>query len=433
MATPETPLLTLQAWLDFLAVDWQSVNRSPDWFERTPERIRQVADQLDISVPAPHLFTVAGTNGKGSTCTALAELAITQGRSVGVMTSPHLFRFIERICVNGKPVTEEDVVTAFTRIRAAASACGWTDPGPSQFDYTTLAAVWLFKRAQVEVVVLEVGLGGRLDPVNGFEPTVSIITRVALDHAQWLGNDRETIGREKAGIARHGTPCVIGEASPPLSVVEHAAHIDAPLWIRNRDFDDGHVGLPDGFHLELPASRRGSAGLPQDSLLTAAQAWMVAGFPLSQSTLDRVAVAATMSGSLQQVSTLQREFMLDIAHNPDAVRYLGGEVQRILEERGLQRVLGLFSAQSDKDPVGMLDAAKPWIDHLFACEADNTCHSTETIVDLDVSRGGWVEGRYVKVDEAMEALMAMSQPSDLIVVFGSVSLVAQTLNELVQD
>ena len=324
-------------------------------------------------------------------------------------------------------------MTAFEQVRDTASACGWSAPGPSQFDYITLAAVWLFKRAQVEVVILEVGLGGRLDPVNGVEPTVSVITRVALDHAEWLGNDRDTIGREKAGIQRDGVPCVIGEASPPVSVVEHAASVGAPLWIRDRDFGDGHIGLPGESSLMIPASLGDTVGLPYDSLLTAAQAWRVAGFPLSQNTLSQVAASATMLGRLQQISIWQRAFLLDIAHNPDGVRFLGGEVKRLNEAHGRQRVLGLFSAQSDKDAAGMLDAAKRWVDHLFVCEADETCHPVETIVGLDVCRGGWVQGRYVKVDQAMAALMAMSQPSDLIVVFGSVSLVAQTLNELVQD
>ena len=434
MVAPESSDVNLEEWCEVLAADWKSVPRSHEWFERTPARVAQIARQLGISKPAPHVFVIAGTNGKGSTCMAIAEIATALGLSVGVLTSPHLHQFNERIMINGEPASDSDIVVAFEHIRASASVIGLTTASPSQFDYFTLAAAWLFHRERVDVAVMEVGLGGRLDPVNGFEPSVSIITRVALDHAQWLGSDREAIGREKAGIQRPGVPCIVGEPSPPMSVVDYARTLGTPLAIRGQDFDDHCIGLgQDGYPLMLAMSSLEPGGLPRDSLVTAARAWWSRGLSLSQETLDEVSSTVGMAGRCQLIRSHERDIFLDIAHNPDAVTFLGEEVRRWTLEMESTRVLGLFAAQLDKDVERMLIAAKPWVDKIFICTAGETCHSTAFMAGLPVCQGGWVEGRYDKVSTASGALMALSQPNDLIVVFGSVSLVAQILNELVPD
>ncbi|MEM7365872.1 MAG: Mur ligase family protein [Pseudomonadota bacterium] len=431
---PESSDVNLQAWCDALAADWQSVPRSHEWFEGTPARVAQIARQLGVSKPAPHVFAVAGTNGKGSTCMAVAEIATAQGLSVGVLTSPHLHRFNERIRINGELASDADIVSAFEHIRSSADVVGLSTVGPSQFDYFTLAAAWLFHRERVDVAVMEVGLGGRLDPVNGFEPDVSIITRVALDHAQWLGSDREAIGREKAGIQRPGVPCIVGEPSPPKSVVDYARNLGTPLAIRGQEFDDQCIGLGrDGHTLTLPTLSQEPGRLPRDSLITAARAWWARGLSITQETLDEVSSTVGLTGRCQLLRRQDRDIVLDIAHNPDAVTFLGEEVRRWTLEMASSRVLGLFAAQLDKDVDGMLIAAKPWIDKMFICTTGETGHSTAFMAGLPVCQGGWVEGRYDKVSTASGALMAMSQPNDLIVVFGSVSLVAQTLNELVPD
>lgn len=431
MATPEAPLHKLTDWLDFLSTDWQTDKRPESWFDETPGRIARLASELGISRLASHVFIVAGTNGKGTTCTALAEFAALQGRSVGLLTSPHLHSFNERIRVNGEPVNDTELVAAFNRIREVVIATQWAHPGLTQFDYVTLAAAWLFHHAGVDVAIMEVGLGGRLDPVNGFDPTVSIITRVALDHERWLGADRESIGAEKAGIQRPGIPCIVGEKNPPRTVVAGAKEKGTPLTIRGRDFHENRIGPA---ALQLATNNVHTGGLPHDSLITAAQAWLAAGLELTQDDLNHVA-QTTMEGRCQLVRSRHRHFILDIAHNPDAVRYLGEVVRQRQGELGSPRVFGLFAVQVDKDARAMLMEASSWVDQLLICVPDETSRAAEDIERLAVcaERTGWVSGRYAKVAEACQAVLTQSEPDDLIVVFGSVTLVAQTLNELVPD
>ena len=170
------------------------------------DRIRDVAQRLDLLQPAPFIFTVAGTNGKGTTCRALEAVLMAAGFRVGVFSSPHLVRYTERVRVQGEELAESAHTASFAAIEAGRGTTSLT-----YFEFGTLSALMLFKQAALDVVILEVGLGGRLDATNIVDADVAVVTSIALDHTDWLGNDRESIGREKAGIFRQGKPAVVGE------------------------------------------------------------------------------------------------------------------------------------------------------------------------------------------------------------------------------
>ena len=205
------------------------------------ERVATVLDRLALD-RAGTVLHVAGTNGKGSSVAMLESLLRTTGRRVGSYTSPHVARYNERICVDGRPVADAPIVAAFERIEATR-----TDIPLTYFEFGTLAALAVFDALDVDIAILEVGMGGRLDAVNAVEADAALITNVSLDHCEWLGNDVEAIGREKAGIMRPARPVVFGAVEMPQSVAQHAADVGADLRIVNRDFSWG-IGNPSSWH-----------------------------------------------------------------------------------------------------------------------------------------------------------------------------------------
>ncbi len=239
----------LATWLSYLE------NLHGKTIDMGLERVSRVAALLDVAKPAPFVFTVAGTNGKGTTCRTLEAVLMAAGYRVGVYSSPHLVRYTERVRVQGEELAESQHTAAFAEIEAVRGETSLT-----YFEYGTLSALWLFKQAQLDVVILEVGLGGRLDATNLVDCDVAVITSIALDHTDWLGPDRESIGREKAGIFRAGKPAVVGETDMPHTIVQVAQEKGARLLCVNdawryeaeRDgwrFSDGDGELT---HLPLP-------------------------------------------------------------------------------------------------------------------------------------------------------------------------------------
>ena len=216
---------TLQDWLDFCE------RLHPVAIDMGLDRVQQVADRLDLHFACP-VITVAGTNGKGSTCAMLEAILLEAGYRTGVYTSPHLVHFEERCRLSGHSATSEALAEAFAAVDAARGEVSLT-----YFEFSTLAILWLMNRAGLDAVILEVGLGGRLDAVNIIDADCAVITSIDLDHMALLGNDRETIGREKAGIMRAGRPVVVSDPMPPQSVVDHAEVVGADLWRFGRDFN----------------------------------------------------------------------------------------------------------------------------------------------------------------------------------------------------
>ena len=273
-------------------------------------RVSEVAGQMDIVKPAPFVFTVAGTNGKGTTCRTLETILMAAGYKVGVYSSPHLVRYTERVRIQGAELPEAAHTASFAEIEAARG-----DISLTYFEYGTLSALWLFKQAQLDVVILEVGLGGRLDATNIVDADVAVVTSIALDHTDWLGPDRESIGREKAGIFRAGKPAVVGEPDMPLTIAEVASEKGALLQRRGVDWRYEVEGETWSFrdtagalsHLPLPQ-------VPLPNAATAVAALRASGLAVDDAILRAGIRDAMLPGRFQIVSESPR-VIFDVAHN----------------------------------------------------------------------------------------------------------------------
>lgn len=301
--------MTLDQWLARIEA------MHPSDIEMGLERLQPVAHRLAVSEAKAPVITVAGTNGKGSTVALLGALARAAGLSVASYTSPHLHRFNERICINGEPVDDGALVGAFEAVEQAREAVPLT-----YFEFTTLAALWLFRHAALDLVVLEVGLGGRLDAVNLVDPDVALVTSVGLDHLDWLGPDRESIAREKCGIARRGRPLLYGERDRPAAVEACAEAVSARLLCAGRDFGavDGQLCLatPDGpLNLEI-----GPVPLGRDNLASACQALALLECLPEPDRIAQVAAATELPGRAQRRERGGVSWVFDVGHNHEAIR-----------------------------------------------------------------------------------------------------------------
>lgn len=340
--------LTLSDWL--LRIQQQH----PQAIAMGLERARAVAQAMGLGKPAPCVITVGGTNGKGSTVAFLEAIARAAGLRVGAYTSPHLWRFNERIRIDGVDVADASLVAAFERIDAAR-----VDTPITYFEYATLAAFDLFERDGLDLVILEVGLGGRLDATNLIDADVAIITTVDLDHMDYLGPDRESIGAEKAGILRAGRPCVLGERDPPSSVLRRAYALGA-IAIRGHsdyliDRFDGHwLWREPGFQLELPYPAL-AAPAQADNAAAAVAALRASGLPIPAEAWGRGVAGARVPGRLQRVAE-SPELVLDVAHNPQGARQLAAWLAA-----NPKPTVAVFAALADKDIEGIVTALLPHI------------------------------------------------------------------------
>lgn len=326
---------TLADWLQ-----WQE-SLNPRSIELGLNRIRLVARCLELPAGEIHTLTVAGTNGKGSSSTLAASILREAGYSVGLYTSPHLLRYNERIAINGEQVSDGDLCRAFMAIEQARGQTLLT-----YFEFGTLAALWLFREAGVDVQVLEVGLGGRLDAANLVDADVALITNIGLDHTDWLGSDRESIAREKAGIMRTGRTVVCADSDAPQAIAALAQALNAPLLQIGRDFsfsgeaNDWHWNgtghdLP---HLPLPGLR--GVNQLQNAAGTIAA---VRSLPLAvdDDAIRRALPAFRLAGRYQQIGNV----ILDVGHNAEAAQVLA---DNLLRDRNGGRILLVLGMLSDK-------------------------------------------------------------------------------------
>ena len=313
----------------------------PTEIELGLDRLKRVAAKLLQKSP-PTVMTVAGTNGKGTTSAAIAALCQTAGAKVGLYTSPHLFRFNERIRLNNEPVADKLLVDAFQAVEQARG-----DVSLSYFEYTTLAAFWVFEHAQLDAWVLEIGLGGRLDAVNLIDPDIAVVTNVGLDHQGFLGDTLEEIGREKAGICRAGRPLVLG-SEVPESVLNTAQSVGARLY----PFGQSH-GLDDNrLYWQAGESRQLSLGLPRANAAAALQAFALSPWSLPVDECLSVLQTLSVPGRLQPFQHKGRRVIVDVGHNPHAAAYIASQ---LLPER-FHVVLGMLT---DKDSDGFIRALQP--------------------------------------------------------------------------
>ncbi|MGI9154534.1 MAG: bifunctional folylpolyglutamate synthase/dihydrofolate synthase, partial [Rubrivivax sp.] len=418
-----TPPTTLEDWLAHCE------RLHPRTVERPLEAVRALLHRLDIHFEAP-VITVAGTNGKGSTCAMLESIALQAGYRVGLYTKPHLVHFEERCRLNGNPIAAQDLLPHFAAVEAARQQAG--SPPLSWFAFTTLVILRALSQQALDLVILEVGLGGRLDPVNLVDPDCSVITSIDLDHMELLGPDRESIGREKAHIMRPGRPAVVSDPVPPRSVVEFGEALGADLWLVGRDFN--HAGDRQQWSWSGRGRRYNALGYPAlrgaNQLLNAAG--VLAAFEALRSRLPITAQAVRTGLALVelpgrfQIVPGQPTLVLDVAHNAQSVATLAVN----LDQMGFHpRTHAVFGAMRDKDIPAILARMAPLVDAWHFCGLDSARAATaEELLAAWQScppspRGAGVPAptasTHTTPPQALAAAMAQADPADRIVVFGS--------------
>ncbi|MGN6514033.1 MAG: bifunctional tetrahydrofolate synthase/dihydrofolate synthase [Lysobacteraceae bacterium] len=422
---------TLDDWLAYIE------RQHPQAIALGLERVRAVAARLGLTRPAPRVITVGGTNGKGSTVAFVEAIARAAGWKVGAYTSPHLLRYNERVRIDGAEVGDATLAGAFEAVEAARG-----DTPLTYFEYGTLAALWLFQRSALDLALLEVGLGGRLDAVNLVDADVAVITTIDLDHQDWLGEDREAIGAEKAGIARPWKPLVLGEDAPPASVLDRAYLIGASAIRAGCDFffeplpaeDDedrpaGWRWREVGCALELPMPRLAApAQLRNAATAIAALRALDAGLP--DEAFAQGVAAAFLPGRLQRFVRDGVDLLVDVGHNPQAARelaaWLGGQPAS-------GRTLAVFAALGDKDAAGVVAALDGVIDAWFLAGLEDAGPRGLAVDAFAARLQGTAAASGVRqagVARALEAARAQARPGDRILVFGSFHTAAAALRAL---
>lgn len=392
------------------------------------ERCRRVAGRLGQAGGGFLVVSVAGTNGKGSTVAFLEAILEAAGLRTGAYTSPHLLRYNERVRVRGEPVADAALCEAFERVDRARA-----DTTLTYFEFGTLAAMEVFRGSALDAVVLEVGLGGRLDAVNLYDADLAVITTVDLDHMEWLGPDRESIGREKAGILRAGRPAVCADPDPPRTVLAAAAALGVSLRVAGRDFHAHERGeawdwqTPGRVERDLPVPALPGAFQVQNAAaaLSALEA-LGEAVPLTRAAIERGLRGAWLPGRLQVLAG-PVERVLDVAHNPQAAR----ELARFLAARPCAgHTHALVGMLADKDAAGVAGALAPVVDRWHAATLEGPRGLGAQVLAQRLAAGGVAPGRvqtHGELGQAYRELLGSVSAPDRIVVFGSFLAVAPAL------
>ena len=398
------------------------------------ERVREVAQRMELRLTCP-VITVAGTNGKGSTCAMLESILSQSGYRTGVYSSPHLVHFEERLRLLGEPVAAAALAAALAEVEQARSQ-GGAQISLTYFEFTTLAILQVMSRSQLDVAILEVGLGGRLDAVNIIDTDCAIITSIDLDHTELLGSDRESIGFEKAGIMRTGRPVVVSDPVPPQSVLDHAMEVGADLWRVGVDFNVsgdkqqwGWAGRGRRYSgLAYPALR-GANQLVNAAGVLAALAALREKVPVTAQAVRNGFAFVELSGRFQIIPG-QPTLVLDVAHNPHSVAALAVN----LDAMGFfPTTHAVFGAMADKDLAPMLARVSPMIDRWYF--TDLPLPRAAKGVDLLArwqsrnTRKDTLGTAHLDPVSALQAALKAADPADRIVVFGSFHTVGGVLQQ----
>lgn len=435
---------TLPAWLEHCE---RQHPQGISGIELGLDRVQRVARRMGLVMPCP-VITVAGTNGKGSTCAMLEAIYGEAGYRTGVYTSPHLVHFEERCRIGREPVAADALLPAFAEVeRARLGHGGSGDDGVvvlTYFEFTTLAILRTLSLSGLDVAILEVGLGGRLDAVNIIDPDCAVITCIALDHMALLGNDREAIGYEKAGIMRTGRPVVVSDPVPPQSVLDRALEIGAQLWRIGKDFHFAGDKQQWGWAMHPSQGGRKFSGLAYPALRGANQLVNASGvlaaiealrpsLPVTAQAVRNGLAMVELPGRFQIVPG-EPALVLDVAHNPHSVAALAEN----LDAMGYYPVThAVFGAMADKDLPAMLERIAPLIDrwHLTDLPLPRASRAADlaTVLDSSASQasGGRsrVAGCHPSPLEALRAAVLEADPTDRIVVFGSFHTVGGVLKD----
>ncbi|GAB6141778.1 bifunctional tetrahydrofolate synthase/dihydrofolate synthase [Methylosoma difficile] len=418
---------TLQGWLS-----WQETLH-PLAIDLGLDRVEAVYSKLNPQRTKPVTVTVAGTNGKGSCVAYLEAIYRQQGYRVGAYTSPHILKYNERIKINGEQVSDDLICEAFSRIEAVRG-----DISLSYFEFGTLAALDIFSRSGLDIQILEVGLGGRLDAVNIVDADAAIIASIGIDHINWLGNNRESIGREKAGVFRPHTPAIVGDPQPPESVLAVIAEKQADALLIDKDFsyqqEQGYwQWIGQGQQLvQLPEpSLKGEHQYRNAASALCAIMQLQSHLPVSETAIKSGLMQTQLPGRFQLITNQGIPVLLDVGHNPEAISTLAEYLQTHFPNRKIHAV---FSMMKDKDIAGVVEIISPLIEDWYFVPLNNPRAASE-----DLMREIFLQTSTLKVSfgfngfaEAFQAAKKRAQPEDLLLVFGSFFLISECLHEFEQ-
>lgn len=438
---------TVSAWLGWLE------GLHPTEIELGLERVAAVYQAMGQRRPAPTIIVVAGTNGKGSTISLLEAIYLAAGYRVGAYTSPHLLRYNERIRLHGREVDDTALCHAFAAVDQVRA-----DISLTYFEFGTLAALALFEQAELDIVLLEVGLGGRLDAVNIVDADVAVISNISIDHVAWLGPDRESIAREKAGIMRAQRPVVYGESHPPASLVETARALDSPLYCRQVDFASQLVSADDAEvywrwhdqshsyeHLPLPALV-GEFQLANAATAIKAVSLLQSRLAVDERSLALALTSVHVAGRFQQLQVMRQHaadigrhgelipLILDVAHNPAAAQVLAATLQHQLGFNG--RTHCILAMLADKDITAVLTTLVPVVDHWYLAEpaAERACPVSRLAAAMPAGvKNLQTFTGTTSVAAALTQAVQQATAVDRIVVCGSFYTVSSVMQNLTAD
>ena len=408
----------LKTWLCYLE------QLHPSSIELGLERVKSVAERLDLLQPAPYIFTVAGTNGKGTTCRTLEMILLAADKRVGVYSSPHLLHFTERVRINNQESTPSDTVKAFVAIEKARG-----DVSLTYFEYATLAALYQFKQAQLDVVILEVGLGGRLDATNIVDADIAIITTIGIDHVEYLGNTRESIGREKAGIFKPKSIAVVGEPEIPSSILDVAHAVNCPLFAINKDWSYQQI---DKLTWQFNSSIKQYQNLPIPQVPLANAATAIAAlsyspFSITQKQIDSALEKTSLIGRFQIIQ-LSPTVIVDVAHNPHAASYLVKQIELLKQQQSkvgkVRFVIGMLKDKDIKSTLSIFNADQWYCASLYGERGCNADILKQFLQEENVEN----IATFDSVNEAYQKAMQEAKEDDIIVVCGSFHTVSAVLD-----
>jgi dihydrofolate synthase/folylpolyglutamate synthase len=415
----------LEGWLH-----WQETLH-PNEIELGLDRVSQVLARLDLTDPDFTVITIAGTNGKGSSVAMMQSILLAAGYRVGSYTSPHFLSYNERIQINGVPVDDKTLCESFEQVDQARGEITLT-----YFEFGTLAAIDILQRADVQIALLEVGLGGRLDAVNILDADVALITSIDVDHENWLGTDREIIAREKAGILRPGQAAICSDPNPPAALAAVAEKLATPLLFLGEDFDATIVGE----HWNWRGSSGSLLGLPLPALEGGFQVTNAAGVlavmeqlheyrliprPVDEHKIAQGLKNVSLPGRFQKIGE-KPEQILDVAHNPHSASALANNLRQRPCQGKTRAVLAMLA---DKDIPAVLSCMSGLVDQWYLASLD--VPRTATTQQLKAELDGPDSRIFSDVTSAHQAALSEADPEDRIVVFGSFYTVAEVLSQAV--
>ncbi len=418
---------TLTIWLDWLlALHAQEIDLGLD-------RVKLVAQAMDLLSPKVTVISVAGTNGKGSSVAMLDAIYRAAGYQVAAYTSPHLLRFNERIQVDGQPVSDQQIVNAFCEIEMARGNTKLT-----YFEFATLAALAIFRQTPLDVIILEVGLGGRLDAVNIIDADLALITAIDIDHVEWLGNDINQIALEKAGIMRTGHRAICSDPNVPYTLINHAKKYDIPLKRLGKDFEwrpenpkniknyQAWSFQQEDFHLKnlpLPALK-GRFQLQNAAGVIATILSLTPELPVSETQISQGLKVASNPGRLQALVVEEQNWLLDVAHNPHSARVLA----EYLQQQTQAFECAIFSVLEDKDSLPMVKSIAPYVKYWMVADLNiPRSLSTEQLSKLLESAG--VEASNIMVFDSIQSATRQALKDDVqsVLAWGSFFTVSQVM------